>query len=155
MREHKLGHRVRILGLETLSLVNRGAQFFFQSKGVVSVIGLLLLISLLGCARQPASPDQVAEAFFLALNTRDYELAAEYAEPYTMAFLRLAHTMAEVQRDTGELLDLPRGGEIVGPVQFVNENQATIQVQRNRHIEQISLVRIDGHWRIRLPESIF
>ena len=123
--------------------------------GLIGLIGLLMLFSIMGCARQPATPDQVAEAFFLALNSRNFEGAAEYAEPHTKAFLRLVQAMAEAQEDTGELLDLPRGGEITGPVRMINENQATIQVERNRRVEQISLVRIDGHWRIRLPESIF
>jgi hypothetical protein len=123
--------------------------------GVIGLIGLLLLFSILGCARQPSTPEQIAEAFFLALNSRNFEEAAEYAEPHTKAFLRLVHAMAEAQQDTGELLDLPWGGEITGPVRMINENQASIQVERNRRVEQISLVRIDGHWRIRLPESIF
>lgn len=115
----------------------------------------ILVIGLVGCGSPAQSADEVAEIFFQALIDRDFLKAADVAEPHTSAFLRLAHAMAEAQRETGELLDLPQGGAIVSSAQIVNENQAVIQVERNHRIDQINLVKIEGHWRVRLPESIF
>jgi len=126
--------------------------FWIKALGIPG--SLLILFFLLGCSRQVPSPEQVAEAFFTALNDRNYELASEFAEPHTKAFLRLVQRMADTQQKTGELLDLPGGG-IVGSVQLLSENQALVLVERNRGSQQIPLIRIEGHWRVRLPESIF
>jgi hypothetical protein len=133
-----------------------GLRCFWVLKGFLRVVLFgLMLTSLLGCGRPAKSADEVAEIFFQAMTDRDFQKAAEFVEPHTSAFLRLAHSMAEAQRETGELLDLPLGGVVLSSAQIINEHQASIQVERNHRIEQVTLVRIEGHWRVRLPESIF
>ncbi len=121
-------------------------------------IGLILtaILVLPGCSSEPQTPEEVLQAFFAALERQEYAKAGELAEPHTRAFLDLVGQMAEVQRVTGQVLDLPEGSvELAGSLVRSGELEVVIPVRRQGRIENIHLVQEEGRWRVKLPESFF
>lgn len=124
----------------------------------IPVVLLILLAAagVTGCSGEPRDPEHVVEVFFERLSSGNFEEAASLAESHTRAFLDLAEAMAQAQKITGEILDLPvSAAELTGAPEQIDENRMQVPVLRDGVHETVFLVLENGRWRVRLPESLF